>query len=681
MVATSADRQPSGRGRQAPLSPDELRRRRRALSLTQADLAAVLDVSANTVARWERGELHVGRPGRVVRCLERLERRSSRPAADPRPSPTPAPMKASRSGTRHAWPSPLPHAPPGELSSFVGRELELRHVRRLLESTRLLTLTGAGGVGKTRLARMLLQEVSTANRAGLVCVDLAPLADPALVPQTVATALGIREQPGRPLLATLIDVIHRKPLLVVLDNCDHLVHACAALAEELLRACPNLRLLATSREPFGLAGETVWRVPSLLLPEPQMAPDHIERTEAVRLFVERARAVLPTLELHEQNVRVVGGICRRLDGIPLALELAAAQVPLLSLEQLAARLDDALGLLTRGGRLAPARQQTVRATLDWSYRLLTAAEQRLLDRLAVFAGGWTLEAAEAIAGVDRGQPGEVLRLLGHLVDKSLVVVERDPDGLVRYRLLETVRQYALERLMASREAPRARGRHAAYFLALVEQTELELFGHGYLVAQARLEREHDNCRAALCWLVERAETEAAQRLAGALGRFWFYRGYLTESAAWMERVLALPNGDRRPAGRAKCLWGCAVVSLSRADYATAERLGQAARALWHEVGNTGEEGFALFLLGFVARLRGDFAAARPLLEQGLGLCRAGGHGAGEANCLWSLAELASDLGDTRAARVWAEAARGLRCCGKRPAAWWRAAATSAPAVR
>ena len=537
------------------MTPAELRGRRRALGLTQADLAAVLDVSANTVARWERGELRVGRPGRIVRCLERLERRSSGPAAHLRPSATAAPMKASRSGTRHARPSPPSHALPSELSSFVGRELELRHVRRLLESTRLLTLTGAGGVGKTRLALMLLREVNTADRVGLVFVDLAPLADPALVPQTVASALGIREQPGRSLVASLIEVIHRRLLLVVLDNCEHLVHACAALTEELLRACPNLCMLATSREPFGLAGETVWRVPSLLLPEPQMTPDQVERTEAVRLFVERTQAVLPDFDLQDQHLRAVADICRRLDGIPLALELAAAQVPLLSLEQLAARLDDALGLLMRGGRLAPARQQTVRATLDWSYRLLTAPEQLLLDRLAVFAGGWTLEAAEAIAGVDGVQPGEVLRLLGQLVNKSLVVVERDPNGLVRYRLLETVRQYALERLMASGEAPRARDRHAAYFLALVEQTEPELFGQGYLVAQARLEREHDNCRAALRWLVERAETEAAQRLAGALGRFWFYRGYLTESAAWMERVLALPDGDRPTAGRAKCLGG------------------------------------------------------------------------------------------------------------------------------
>ncbi|MCA1648430.1 MAG: LuxR C-terminal-related transcriptional regulator [Chloroflexi bacterium] len=564
------------------MTPAELRGRRRALGLTQANLAAVLDVSANTVARWERGELRVGRPGRVARCLEQLERRPAEPALDPRAPFTAAPMKVSRSVTTPAGQVERPAAVPGELSSFVGRELELRHVRRLLESTRLLTLTGTGGVGKTRLALALLQEVKTDSRAAPVFVDLAPLTDPALVPQTVASAVGAREQPGRSLVATLIDVIHRRRLLVVLDNCEHLVYACAALADELLPACPNLRLLTTSREPFGLAGETVWRVPSLLRPEPEMAPDHIERTEAVRLFVERARAVLPELDLQERNLRAVADICRRLDGIPLALELAAAHVPMLSLEQLAARLEDALGLLTSGGRLAPARQQTVRATLDWSYRLLT--------------------------------------------------------------------------LEAGSEAPRARDRHAVYFLAMVEQTEPELFGQGHLVAQARLEREHDNCRAALGWLAQRAETEAAQRLAGALGRFWFYRGYLTESAVWMERVLALPDGARRTAGRAKCLWGCVGVSLSRADYVAVEQLGQEARALWHEVGNVGEEGFALFGLGFVARLRGDFPRARALLEEGLGLCRTGHHGAGETNCLWSLAELASGLGDDREARVWAEAA-------------------------
>jgi predicted ATPase/DNA-binding CsgD family transcriptional regulator/DNA-binding XRE family transcriptional regulator len=633
---------------------EALRRYRRAAGLTQEELAQRARLSVRGIADLERGARRAPYRETVRRLADALgvaeaERAAllaaSRPARQASPRlPDPRPTTTRR--------------PPVPLSSFIGRVRELAELTPLLDTTRLLTLTGSGGVGKTRLALELAAAFSGPRMGAVIVAELASLADAEQLPQTVAAALGIREQPGRPLLAVLADAIQGPGLLLVLDNCEHLVEGCAQLADYLLRCCPELRILATSREPLDIEGEIAWRVPSLSLPgsAPATAPELLQCSEAVQLFVHRAAAVLPSFELNEANAPAVGRLCERLDGIPLALELAAARVAVLSVQQIFDRLDDALRLLASGHRLVPARQQTLRATLDWSYRLLTAPEQRLLDRLAVFAGGWTLEAAEAIVAMDGLDAFEVLDLLSLLVDKSLVVVEREPAGLVRYRLLETVRQYAHEQLSIGNDAERVRARHAAYFVDLVEWVEPELFGHGHLAAQARLEREHDNCRAALRWLVDQSDTEVAQRLAGALGRFWFYRGYLSESAAWTERALALPDGDRPTSGRAKCLWGCAVVSLSRADYGMVERLGQEARALWHGVGNTGEEGFALFLLGHVARLRGDFSTAHGLLEEGLQLCRAGGHAAGEANCLWSLAELAADQGAEGEARLWAEAA-------------------------
>ena len=653
-------RRSADRGRQAVLAPAELRARRRALGLTQAGLAAALDVSANTVARWERGELRAGHPGRVLRRLERLEQRRpgtapAGPARAARPRPA-GPRSARSDAARPGLLEEPPQGLPGDLSSFIGRELELRDVRRRLGTARLLTLVGTGGVGKTRLALALLRGPRADRRGAGAFVDLAALADPDLVPQTVAAQLGVREQPGRPVLATLVDALRRAPLLMILDNCEHLVGACARLADTLLRSCPELRILATSREPLDVAGEVVWRVPSLSLPEAPPRSEQVEDTEAVRLFVERARAALPAFALTEQNARAVADVCRRLDGIPLALELAAAHVPLLSVGQIAERLDDALGLLTRGSRLAPARQQTVRATLDWSYGLLTPPERRLFARLAVFAGGWTLEAAEAVAGTDGLAPRAVLPVLGRLVDQSLVVVEPAPGGPARYRLLEALRQYGLERLAAGGRAPRVRDRHAAYFLALAEQAAPELFGPGAPAAQARLERERDNCRAALRWLVERAATERAQRLVGALGRFWFYRGYLAEGEAWTARVLAMPGAERPTAGRAKALYAAGAAALGRGDYTAVETAAREARALWRALGDAAEEGWSLFLLGFVARLRGDYPAARAFLETGLAASRAAGHGAAEANCLWALAEVAADQGDDREARSLAEAA-------------------------
>jgi predicted ATPase/class 3 adenylate cyclase len=404
-----------------------------------------------------------------------------------------------------------PHNLPLQLTSFVGRERELGEVARRLGAVRLLTLTGAGGVGKTRLALQTAAGLVEAHPDGVWLVELAPLADPALVPQAVAAAVGVREEPGRPLVATLADALRPKHLLLLLDNCEHLLDAAAALAAALLRACPGVRVLATSREALGLAGEAPYRVPSLALPAPGSTPPVAApaRPEAVTLFVERAAVAQPAFAVTDRTAPAVVEVCRRLDGIPLAIELAAARVRVLPVEQLLARLDDRFRLLTGGGRTVPPRQRTLRATVEWSHALLSEAERALFARLAVFAGGFSLEAAEAVGAGDGVPTDEVLDRLSRLVDQSLVVADEAADGTARFRLLETLRQYAGERLAASGEAAAARDRHAAFYLALAEASRPPAAEHHDGAWLARLEREHDNLRAALAWTQPRDDAPAA----------------------------------------------------------------------------------------------------------------------------------------------------------------------------
>ena len=414
--------------------------------------------------------------------------------AGPPPEDPPAPAAGAGAAApldRAAGPAPAPAGLPRQLTSFVGREAEVAEVARLLREAPLVTLTGPGGVGKTRLALEVAGRAAGAWPDGVGFVDLAPIADPELVPEAVAAALGLRETPGRPLLATLTDALRPKRLLLVLDNCEHLLDAAAALADALLRACPSVGVLATSREPLGVPGEAPYRVPSLAVPDPDrpLPAARLAQVEAVRLFAARAAVVRPGFGVTERNAGAVAAVCRRLDGLPLALELAAAQARALSVAQLTARLDDRFRLLTGGPRVALARHQTLRAAIDWSYDLLTARERTLFARLSVFAGGFTLEAAEAVgadhASAPRGPgapPGatgraleapDVLGLLTRLVDKSLVTATPidgadEADGAVRYRLLETLRQYAGERLRAAGGAAAAHDRHAAHFLARTE---------------------------------------------------------------------------------------------------------------------------------------------------------------------------------------------------------------------
>jgi predicted ATPase/DNA-binding SARP family transcriptional activator/DNA-binding CsgD family transcriptional regulator len=510
------------------------------------------------------------------------------------------------------------HNLPAPITSFVGREREMLEVKRLILMTRLLTLAGAGGSGKTRLVLEIARDLIGAYPDGVWMVELAPLSEPGLVAQEVAGVLEIAEHPGEPLAHTLVDSLGKKEMLIVLDNCEHLIDATVGLAERLLRSCPGLRVLATSREPLGIAGEVVWQLDPLSLPDTYRwaSVDGLMRYEAVRLFVDRARLRLPDFELTRENAGAVARVCRKLDGIPLAIELATARMGALAVEQVAQRLETSLDVLKGASRTAAARQRTLRATLDWSHDLLSEAERALFRRLSVFAGGWTLEAAEAICSGDGTEQEEVLDLLGALVDKSLVVAGATADGTLRYRMLEPVRQYSRELLEQGEQAGEVRGRHGAFFLSLAEEAEPELAGSTQDVWVERLEAEHDNMREALSRFLERGEDEPALRLGAALWRFWFLRGYLSEGIKWLEQVLAEGEPSASQA-RVKALEGMGWTFQYRGDQERAKATYEEMLELSRELGDKGNTATALNSLGTVAAQQGDNERARTLLRENL----------------------------------------------------------------
>ncbi|HET9001388.1 MAG TPA: adenylate/guanylate cyclase domain-containing protein, partial [bacterium] len=517
----------------------------------------------------------------------------------------------------------LPNNLPRQLTSFIGREREIAEIKRLLATSSLLTLTGSGGAGKTRLAMQAASESLDAFADGVWVVELAALADPALVLQTVAAALGLREYAGRAMTETLVDYLRPRSLLVVLDNCEHVLKACSTLAEALLRGCPHLKLLVTSREPLSVPGEKVWRTPSLSLPDPQRAPssEELAHCEAARLFVERAIATQPTFAVTAGNANAVAQICRRLNGIPLAIELAAARIKVLSAEQIAVRLDDSFRLLTGGSRTGLPRQQTLRAAMDWSYDLLSDQERGVLRRLSVFAGGWTLEAAEAVCAAESVEAADVLDLITQLVDKSLVVAETQ-GGEARYRLLETVRQYGRTRLAEAGEATGVAIRHRDWFLQHAERAEPEFFGPEQRTWLDRLETEHDNLRVALEWSkAEPAGAEAILRLAGALTWFWFIRGHWREGRRWLESALAR-SADAPPAALPRAIHGATFFAWRQSDYKRAAELGKQGLAVCREVGDRQHMGRLLVWLGITAMRETDYGRATSRFEEGLAIARA-----------------------------------------------------------
>lgn len=501
---------------------------------------------------------------------------------------------------------------PLPLTSFVGREREVAEVRQLLGVTRLLTLTGAGGSGKTRLALEVVRRLSAEGWGAIVWVELAPLSDPSLLPQQVAIALGLREEGGRSTTESLLQFLRERSVLIVLDNCEHLADACAVLADALLRACPEVRILGTSREALGVGGERAWLVPPLSVPDPAAAaPEQFARAEAIQLFVDRARDVVPGFGLSGSNAAAVAQVCRRLDGIPLAIELAAARVKVLAPQQIAERLDDVFALLTSGSRTALPRHRTLRATIDWSFRLLSEPEQLLLRRLAVFAGGFSIEAAEEVCADESLASWQVLDVLARLVDRSLVTVQ-EHGATARYRLLETVRQYARERLLEAGDTAAAR-RHAEYFAALAEGELRDLERAGSGAPLARLGLDQDNFRAALQWsLGLRSDPGLAVRLVAALWRYWFHANLWCEGGGWCEAMAAAVPERAPSVAWTKALIGGGVLAYLARDMALSRARLEEADAMSHALGDPE----LLAMTGYrLAHLYGDLGEGERALAR------------------------------------------------------------------
>jgi predicted ATPase/DNA-binding SARP family transcriptional activator len=571
------------------------------------------------------------------------------------------------------------------LTDLVGREEERQEVARQLRHSRLVTLTGMGGIGKTRLAWEVANEVVQEYADGVWLVALESLTEGRLVIQQIASVLGLREERGRTPLQSVTEHLCHKRLLLVLDNCEHLMEASAEAVAHLLRECAEVRILATSREALGIADETVWSVPALAVPDMEHLPEGqatllrvLMGYESVQLFVERAEAVQKGFALTGSNVRMVAQVCQKLEGVPLAIELAAARVRVMTVEQIVSRLDNHLGLLTGGSRLAQSRQQTLRATLDWSYHLLSQQERSLLCRLSVFAGGCTREAVAGsrypVIGESRGPDSplpsdyrllttdhSLLDLLSSLVDKSLVRFEQRESEDGRYRLLEMVRQYAAERLHASGEAEAIKNRHRDWFLALAEEAEPQLNGADQASWLRRLETEHDNLRVALAWsATEGQEAQAGLRLAGALNRFWHIRGDFHEARASLERALSQEGARAETVARAKALNGLGTTAYRQGEYASARALAEEALTIQRALGDKAGMAVSLNNLGNVLDAQGEYGTARSYYAESLTLNREIGDRALEAINLTNLGNVAQQTRDSAAARSYYEESLAIR---------------------
>ena len=543
-------------------------------------------------------------------------------------------------------PSATLHNLPAELTSFVGRRKELQELPSVVASSPLLTLVGAGGVGKTRLALRLAASLVNEFPDGVWLVDLTLLSVPGLIPQAIASVLGIREGPGHSVRDTLVDNLRQRSLLLVLDNCEHLIAACAELVQTLLHASPRLRIVATSREALNVQGETICRVPSLSLPDlpASVSLEALIEHDATRLFVERASSVDAGFAPTPDNANAIASICRRLDGIPLAIELAAARITVLSPQQIEGRLQDRFRLLATGSRTAIERHRTLEAVVDWSYELLSDAERQLLTRLSVFPASWTLEAAEHICGAEGLDRTDVLDLLSRLLAKSLVVVDGEPRGERRYRFLETVRQYALQRLVRAGEAERLRDRHCDYFFDEFRDARPILCGHDQLALLRRLHVEQENIRAALEWaLTSPALAEKGVELAGALFWFWTKRSQFEEGSLWLERALAA-GARAAPSLRARALLGLANIYYFRRIESGA--LVAEALSLGRQAGDAWAVSFALFIQSLTALERGEHDQAVTCALAAQEAADAGGGAVEQSGpLLWVLGQVAGSNGD------------------------------------
>ncbi len=532
-----------------------------------------------------------------------------------------------------------PNNLPQQLASFIGRVHELSGVKAVLRNTRLLTLLGTGGLGKTRLSLQVAADVMEDYPDGVWFVELAPVADGRLVAQAAASVLGVKEETGRPVLEALRNFVKDRRLLLILDNCEHLLHDCAELAKRLLESGPFLRILATSREQLHVAGESTVHVPTLAVPETDNRPTTaaLMQSEAERLFIDRAIAGQPDFQVTDESAAAVAEICRRLDGIPLAIELAAARARTLSVARIAARLNDRFHLLTVGDSTVLPRQQTLRASIDWSYDLLSENERALLRRLAVFAGGWTLEAAEAVGAPGDVGSADVLDLLSHLVEKSLVSLGA---GGERYKLLETIRQYAQERLAESGEGSEVRTRHLHYYIALAETARQELIGPEQKAWLERLDLERENLLAAHAWCDQaEARAELGLRLVGAVQLYWLSRGLGELGHRVTVEALTRPGAQTRGSARREALFAAGQIGYFTGRYGEARVHLEEDIPIARETGDQASVAGSLVLLGHVCHAQGERAAARAHFEEALALSRESGNKAKLHASLNALAEL------------------------------------------
>jgi predicted ATPase len=532
------------------------------------------------------------------------------------------------------------HNLPYQLTSFIGRQQEIAQLEELVTAHRLVTLTGAGGAGKTRLAIEVASRLIDAFSDGVWLVELAALSDPRLVPQAVAQALVLKEQPGKAVSEIVSGWLESKRVLLIFDNAEHVIEECVRLLDEILRRGPDVAILVTSRERLGMTGELTYRVPSLTVPETNgpLTPEIISPFEGVRLFIERTQLLRPDFDVTTKNAAAIASICARLDGMPLAIELAAPRLRSMSVDELSERLDQRFSLLTDGSRAALSRHRTLRSMLDWSYDLLTEPEQAMLRRAAVFAGGWALASAEQVCAGVGIDASDVIERLTSLVDKSLVMTD-EHAGATRYRMLETVRQYALDRLRDSGEEAQWRSSHLACFVALGAEFNREVMGTKQQAWLARIASEHDNLRAALAWSTEASPLDGLQ-LAVALDAFWRIRGLLAEGREWFARLLDVIPIDLRTRLRARGLYAAALFAILQGDYAAGKGLLQESLMVFREIDDSRNVAYALDSLAYLAIEQGEYLEAEALAREAVDLLRA--RGSREGLC-FSLIHLAIAL--------------------------------------